>query len=270
MRFRVIYLALLLFNTTTQTEGQFLPVGSRAMALNGQEAALADHAGTVFYNPALLVGENEFSLWLNYYRPFGLPEVACQAAAIAYRRSGVGLGLGVSIYGNDIFTEQVLLIAAGIPVSGKLILGGKIKTTRIAIDGYGARANAAADLGMSLSLAPDVSLGVLLKNIFTENSATTTEHRVLLSGLRFNLARSGRIYVELAQEREYPPELRGAVEFVPLEELLLRFGTGLNSPAEFAAGFGLRFSHVTLDYALQSHAVLRQTHVFTLSFEVSR
>ena len=246
---------------------QTISFGARSMALSSQETLIAEDAGSAFFNPALLSQAPQLSAWLNYYRPFNLAEVKFQALAVNYRRGKAALGAGALAFGNEIYSEQQFTLAGCYALSGNFVAGASINRRQVRIEGYGSAGSVFINLGLRIPASEALSFGVLIKNLYASRLGKSEEKAAprLVAGLRFQPVQQASIYLEVAQERYFPVMVRVAAEVRPLAFLPLRVGTGVNTPESFAAGFGLVFSRFRLDYALQNHPALQQSHVFSLS-----
>lgn len=260
------YLFWFMLISTAQAQ---IAVGTRSLALNNQQAMVGESAGTVFHNPGLLLEQSHFSAWASYFQPYGVAELSVVAAAVHYKGRTLGAGLGLQQFGNSLYTEQTVVFAFAAAPLPTLHAGLSGRWQRISIARYGAASRPALDAGLHLRIDDDISLGVLARHVLAGRFSRTSEQpgRELLTGVRIRVSGIAILFAEMAQQQHFDTEYRFAVELELAPMLGLRFGTGLNTPQAFAAGFGLHVASLRLHYALQNHPALPQTHIFSIAID---
>ena len=260
------FLMMLMLISTAHAQ---VAVGTRSLALNSQQAMVAESAGTVFLNPSLLLEQSQFSAWASYFQPFNLAELRVVATAAHYNQRRIAAGLGLQQFGNTLYTEQTIIFAFAVAPLTSLHAGISGRWQQISIARHGTASRPALDAGLRLRVDENVAIGVLARNVVAGRFGHSAERpaRELLTAARIRLNGMATLFAEIAQQPYFDTEFRFAVELAPVPMLALRIGTGLNTPQAFAAGFGLQVTSLHLHYALQNHPALPQTHIFSIAIE---
>ncbi|MFQ5632898.1 MAG: hypothetical protein ACE5I1_29365, partial [bacterium] len=140
----------------------------------------------------------------------------------------------------------------------------------ISIEGYGSANTPAVDLGFHIPATKSISIGMLVRNVLQGKIGSSGERsgREALSAVRIKIPGSATFFAEISQEENFETEHRLGFEYSLHKNLAFRLGTGIHTPASFAGGFGIRYGRFQLNYALQNHPQLDQSHVFSIIFSV--
>ncbi len=256
---------LLFWLCTAAAEAQILSPAVRSAALGGQAAAVEEGAGTVFLNPALLCGRNELSLWLGYHRPFGLAELQAKALALKWARSSIATAAGFVAWGNGLYQEWDGRFAAAGAFLSNFSAGMTLRMRRVEIVGYGAAAQGLADLGVRFALSSSATLAALVRNAFPlGRSDLPAPAREWLSAVRIAPRRDFTLWLEVAHQRPFAPEVRIAAEIRPVRQLSFLAGSAIGNTEAFTVGLNLRLPALRLRYALRSIDPLPATHLFAV------
>lgn len=248
-------------------QAQLITVGAQSAALGNQAFAIEAGAANVLLNPAMLVGLDETTLWAQYYRPFGLPDLSVHGVAGAVARQNSSIGIGWVGIGHELYREQVFAVAAAVRVAPILVAGTTLKYHAVEIEHYGRTSHQGVSFGLALHATQRVLIGSVLKNVLSASGGSrgTSLPRESITGIRIRMVRGADALLELRHAQHFAPSLSVGV-ILPLTSFLqLRGATGLNTPEELSTGLSLHVASLHLHYAFQSHPVLPATHVFSLT-----
>lgn len=260
---------LILMICTAQVAGQSLIPGAKSRAMMGQSVLITDKAGTVFTNPALLVNLNQPSFWCNFFNPYQLKEVHSVAAALNFRVHRISVATGLWQMGYKFYQEQLFKLGIARRIPTGPCVGLALKYRSLSIAKYGTGGQFSIDSGFSITVHPQVTFGVLLNNIFSSKLGRSGEHakNEMLAAIKVALSGNSQIIIETVHIEDSSPDLRLAIEISPWRHLRVLVGSGFNTGENFSTGFSLDWQKINLDYALQNHPYLAQTHHFTLALE---
>ncbi len=266
MKFRSILFCLLFLAGSARTQVVFFD--ARSAALGDQLALVQIGAGNLFHNPALMSDSRSVSLWVHYYRPFGLPDIRVQGLAGAFRTGLLSVGLGYLAYGNPLFQERTQAVAMSLQLLSNLAAGVVLKRHVIAIQRYGKTPYFRADLGFHLRATSRLELAALFRNALAAGPERARQNALpeYVSAAKARLHSRASLYVELHHSRNFSPMFKMGFELKPTERIHWLVGSGLNSPNSFATGFRLSLLNLAIHYAYRIHPVLPATHLFSLTY----
>lgn len=249
---------------------QFLAIGSRSMGLNGQQAIVDDAAGSLFTNPALLLASPRASIWISHYRPYQLEQIGVYALAANYSPKPVSIAMGYAGINHPLYRDQSIFAGAASHIAARIGLGLKFSRRWIEIAGYHALQASTIDLGVRMTVSEAIDLGILVKNAIRSAGGVDLggTEREVRTGARFLMAAFVTLFTEISQQEHGIADFRFGFEFTGWRRLHFLVGSGYNTPQALAAGFSLQFTGLQIDYAVQNHTELGQTHVFTLALKL--
>ena len=234
-----------------------MPAGPAASMLAG--GAVPDWQGALTLNPALVSRTHGWSIGGNYCRPYGLGGLNWARAA------GVGSGgdwafaAALTDLSFDRFREWDLQLAGGLSLPGGLAAGAGLHCLVVDKHRSGIDVAPVLDLGVHWERA-GFQLGAAVRRVNMPRFANGDEvpYTVLV-------AAAGRPVetLLLASDLTYTQDvLAGSLgaEFRLIPQLGLRVGMRY-PPLGYGAGVELQVGPVSVDYAYQYHAQLRDTHV---------
>jgi hypothetical protein len=260
------YLVILIVFFASACFAQNISIGSRSIALNSQQALVSEAAGTTFFNPSLLLERQGYSVWLNHYKPYSIAEINVYALAASYSTGKYSAGAGYLEFGNKLYRDQFFNLSVAYRIVPRLAIGVKYKFRNLSIQNYGRASVSALDFGLHIPATETISIGMLIKNVIagkmSENEAPA--NREVRSALRVRIPGSVLLFAEIAQEENFGAEYRLGFEYALFEKIALLIGSGIETPESFSGGLGFRLGRFQLNYALQNHPALDQSHIFTI------
>lgn len=260
-------LTILIIISASVSFSQNISIGSRSIALNAQQTLVTEAAGTTFFNPCLLLELQGYSLWLNHYKPYGIADINVYALATSFSKEKYAVGAGYLEFGNKLYQDQFLNLSVAYRIIPRLALGVKYKFRHLSIQNYGNANTSALDFGFYIPATETISIGMLIKNVVAGKMSDSEEPAVreVRSAVRVKIPGAVLLFAEIAQEKHFEAEYRLGFEYTIFEKLVLLIGSGIETPESFAGGLGFHLGRFQLNYALQNHPSLDQSHIFTLA-----
>lgn len=242
-----------------------------------------------FHNPASLAWAGRLAVAGSYLQPFGLPfsslSTVCVTRALPGDLGGVGVGVrefGVSFLGEDLSRETTISLAHGFRLmhdrQSELAIGWRVEMFALSfgpsitgIDPGSARAFGVS-VGGSAVLRDRTRIGFSVQNL-NNPSIGDRDHeelrRRVAAGLAYEPYDGVQSTFGLTQELGEELQMRGGLSFDLADVATLRAGVRTN-PNTLGAGLGLRWSGVSLDYALSTGGgALGETHHLGLGWHPS-
>jgi tetratricopeptide (TPR) repeat protein len=257
--------------------------GNRALALGGAYAAVADDASAVVWNPAglgLIRRANVYAthtdlIGMGFSEQLGslvVPHWRLGTVALTYRRFGVD---GIerrderNVLLDDALTDSELEVALGygLALGDAWNVGGAFKLQRQQLAEYrdsalgldlGVLVRPLLAAGVDSRLAHELQLGIGFRNV-VEPTLRLDEDPVRDPGtvragiaLQRAVGTYGDLLVtaDLEKSRDMDTRLHAGLEWRMIDPLALRVGT---NAGDLAAGAGVRWRDVTLDYTFEDN-----------------
>jgi len=253
-----------------QASAQFEPhvIGARPASVGGSGVLLHNDPWAAFVNPALYASIYNATASAAYIPGrFGLSELQSSAATVIYPLSIGTAAAAVHRFGFDLYTETTISISGARSVGDRLAVGGTLNWYHLSIERYGSAATAGITAGIRAEITEQLSTGFVVSNInrpaIGQNNNTLPQ--VIRAGLLYRPHPLITIAAEIEKDILFDPEFRFGAEYILSESFYIRAGMN-DRPARTAGGFTLNHRSIQLDYALQWHFELGQTHFITLTF----
>jgi hypothetical protein len=297
---KILYLAFIIFlSLKTAVAGLFddrYP-SARALGMGGAVVAVTNDVWASYYNPAGLAAVNNYQVASSYNLPFGYTffrnYFLSATAKLPENYGSVGVSFqdfGVNYLGNEMSTEYTVGISHGFylmkDIHSSLSFGYNLKLYHWNLAqsvgswdaSIGEYLNDGLDLGSTSTLGMDVGaqaslygrtfVGVYLVNINSPSVGKNTKHDLpqrIVIGAAYKPQNGVTTSLAFNKAVGYETQVEGGFELQIIEYLTLRLGVGTN-PNRFSAGLGIIFEGIQFDYALRTHPVLSETHLFGLSY----
>jgi hypothetical protein len=268
MNVKIFSWAALVVALAIEGWAQPYPIGIRSQAMGGTGVAHSSDAEAIFANPALCATLPGASATIFYSRPFGLREVNLASLAASARIAGLGCGLAVIDFGNEIYHDQYFHLAAA-RAFGKdspLALALALQARHLSIRGYGSATALGLNLGTAFRIDEKLRCGIHLANLNQAALGAAKEKMkpVVCAGTAFSPREGWTLLLDYYRELGFDGELRFGVETRVLPLLVVRLGAASN-PDRFSAGFAIELSRVALQAAANTHSDLGTTQFYAVS-----
>ncbi|MBN2414391.1 hypothetical protein JXO52_01040 [bacterium] len=240
--------------------GIHLPGASAGMGLCG--AAAEAGSGAVFHNPAATGSTRRLECTSGIGRPFGIPSLASAAVSAGFHGGTWQVCAGWDRIGNDLYIEESLTLACGVQVLPGLCVGGAAETKQVRRVSRDRRLRTAGTIGLLWRVSPGISAGCAV-TIASGRDRLDVRPQTMKAGITFG-GKGAACRCDYIQRRGEPAQLRAGCEIPLCPFLLLRAGW-VHDPPLLTFGIGIRRGSLTLDYSLIAHALLGETHSFSIS-----
>lgn len=256
---------LLLFTLTSTALPLFsqgwTPVGARAASLAGTAVCMED-VWAFHHNPGALGTLKSFSAGAYYEARFLARELQTQGIAAAMPLKKGVLSVGGQFYGYEHYRNTRAGVGYSMGLGEKIFAGVQINLQRLAFSGnYGSTMNATFEAGILAVVSEKWKFGVSAMNVGRQKLIASQPERyttVLRLGAHYLPSPKVAILAEVEKQVTTPVSFKGAVEYMPIESFVLRFGAH-SGPAEFAFGLGYRKKGFFIDAGTAYHQVLGWT-----------
>ncbi|MBW7888167.1 MAG: hypothetical protein H3C35_07390 [Bacteroidetes bacterium] len=243
------------------------PTNVFAKAFSG--VALLDE-NAFWINPASIAQTQNVRSTL-FYSPsmFQLPQLANTGIVCTVPFSLSSIGIGVSTFGFSLYRETVASVAYGTMVTKYFTAGAAVNLYHLSITNYGTNLSVGADLGAIINPFDNFTIGIAIQNINRPKVGSSNEEIPLLysTGFAYNFSQTAVINVDFVKDIRYPLDVRGGIDILLHEYLILRGGISSATNRMFG-GMSIPYSFLRIDYGFAAQRELGTTHSFGISFSM--
>jgi competence protein ComEA len=243
---------------------------ARSLAMGGAWVALDNSASPDQPNPAALAWGAGWGASAGFSLPFGMSDLAAITSSCRIEWKNLGLGLGLSTMGNQLYRESSFRASASWRFPRMLSAGVSIGGQQLAIQGYGSSLAAGVDAGILGRPVPQLALGLAAKNLNRPRIGDPPQElaQQLAAGLCYSPMERAVAVLQLQAQNGWPVQWRFGQEFRLWRGFSARAGYSAK-PATISGGVGLEWANYTFSYAVRTHPELGLSHCLTLSFSRS-
>lgn len=252
---------VLIFNTTVVAAFERKAGGSLSMGAGCSGLASADSTFCVTTNPAksaLLHSARVDFLFRNYYQIGGLHQIIADGVFKIY---DFPLGIGLSRYGNKLYSETEIRLAFARKITASFYLGASINSYWLSVEKYGQASCFGLTLAGLYHLLPGVSAAFLLENL-NEPEIGRAKEKLPLNmtwGLSYTPFNALELNLDLVKDNRFDFEWRLGLRYKVNRWLGLSAGFR-EQVNTFSAGFFIARRGLIFSYALEYHQTLGNTH----------
>ena len=242
--------------------------GAESLSLGGNVSS-STGIESILNNQAGLSDLNGFAVIVSSEQRFLLSELLVGSAGIAYNRKGFGtVGLVVSSFGFEEYSEQKIGLAYSRKLFDNLSMGGQLDYLTTRIDGFGSNSAITFELGVQSELSEQFMIGA---HIFSPGTVKINDTSEIPSRINIGLKYSptSKVYVvgEIEKLLDRGLSIQGGINYQIINELYLRVGTSTN-PTRMSFGVAYGFNQsFRFDGALVNHDVLGLTPAASVKYQ---
>ncbi len=240
---------------------QFNP-GAKQISLSNSDVALSNDVFAVFNNPAGLSQFNWREIGIYYSpAPFGLSELSNGYVAYAEPFSFGTVALGGMTYGFELYRESKITLGYSYNYENTFFAGLAVNYHTFSIQNYGNTNAFYLNLGGLAYITHQLRWGFAITNLNRASIGNEDDQIPIIfsTGFSYDLIKTLTINLAVEKDIRYKPSVQFGLDYNIIEYLALRVGFQ-NEPARYAAGIGINYSIISLDYAVFTHQDLGLTH----------
>jgi hypothetical protein len=241
------------------------PVTGKSLAMGQALSALSTGPSSMFQNPAGLGGSGETVFCLSYSRPFEIKGLDSWTLSGQAGFFGLDLGLGIHGFGNAVYSEKTLVLAAALPIGCRVNAGLQVRHLRLDIQRYGSAGARIVDAGLQVRVSGKTALGFSCFNAGRGTLGRGHETLPVLfkAGIGWLPESSCTLAMEWCKDARYPGRLDAGLEIWIVRSLNIRFGFQ-SRPASVSFGCGIVLEKISLDWGNAVHPVLGLSRAFSI------
>jgi len=212
-------------------------IRSRVMGGTGLAASGID---AVWTNPAGLSGseQKKVSAAASAEQRFGLSELTSANLGASYGTGFGGFGVQLASFGFDTYRETRIGLAYGRKITERFSIGADFAGFATNTEAYASTFDVTFGLGMQLEIIPELHVGARIFSPFrTERLPDEYLPQLLAIGLSYRPSDKITLNAEVHQDTDHPVRIRIGAEYLPAEQLSIRFGVATEA-SEFSFGLG--------------------------------
>lgn len=247
------------------------PAGARSLALSHASVSFSD-VWSVFHNQAGIATLSRLSAAFFYESRFQIDELSLVSGALVVPTGSGNFGLGFFQFGKGSFKENKFALAYSKQLSENFSAGIQLDYfSQTFPENSRSKGFVTFEGGVIYSVSGNFILGAHVFNPLQRGVETLTGKQKLPAVFRFGGQYRFDTMLTLAfeaeQDTQNPLLLKTGIEFLPVENLALRFGVS-GKPFKYTAGIGYTFGKITTDIGFGYHGNLGITPSVSLQFEL--
>jgi len=232
-------------------------VGARSNSLAGASVTLTD-VWAVHQNPGAVAQVKSFSAGIYYDSRFLTKELQTQALAIAAPlKKGVIMG-GAQLFGYKEYKHTRIGLGYAMQLTDHFSAGIQANFQQLRFnENYGSVISGTAEAGFLAKINERWDIGFSIMNIGRQRIGGLEDrfNSVMRFGSSFSPSKQVKCIGEVQKDVIYPISFRGALEYLPVESLVIRLGAQ-TGPTNFAFGIGYQNSAIHVDLGTKYHQQL--------------
>jgi hypothetical protein len=235
------------------------PIGARSLGLSHASVSFSDVWGT-FHNQAGIAGLEGFSAGFFYESRFGVDLLSLSAGSVVLPVGEGAFGLSFFQFGSGVFKENKYALAYARRLSEKWSAGIQLDyLTQTFPENARAKGFATVEGGVLFQPSEKLHLGAHVFNPVKggiEAPAGKVEMPVIFrAGGHYRFDEMVLVAFEAEKDNQSPALLKSGIEFLPVENLALRFGVS-GKPFKYTAGVGYKTGNLSADLGFSYHGNL--------------
>jgi len=246
----------LISSVSAQIENDML--GARSAALGGFNVTLSDIWSTN-NNQAGLGFIEDLSGGIYYENRFLLSETSYKAGAFVLPINTGALGLSVSSFGYELYSESKVGLAYGQRFGDKFSMGVQLNylNTKLTQE-YGSKTAVTGAVGVIAKLSNELTLGVHLYNPTRSKLTNDNNERIptiMKLGFDYKFSKKVMFVVSTEKDVDFGARVNAGIEYHIAEMFYLRGAISTN-PTQYAFGAGMQLKYFKVDLSSSFHQTL--------------
>jgi hypothetical protein len=266
----VLSLFVIFYPGKVEAQFEHHALGARPVALGGTGMLLRNDPWAGFVNPAMYTSLYGITASVTHIPArFNLSELRSSAATIIYPMTIGTVAAAIHRYGFELYSETTAAVSGARDVGDRITLGITLNWYHLSIERYGNAATLGTNIGIHADITESLTAGFMIANI-NRPSIGRNPHplpRIFRAGFIYRPLVLLQLAVEVEKDILFDTEFRFGAEYILSESFYVRAGMN-DHPPRVSGGFSINHGRIKLDYALQWHFELGQTHFVTLVFTI--
>jgi hypothetical protein len=221
-----------------------------------------------FHNQAGLALNKSLSFGFNYENRFNIKELSTRSAGLTIPAGKTSLGGVYSNFGYSDYKRQMVGIACGLPLSGKISAGVQIDYYSETTSGeYNNNQLLTCETGVLIMASDYVKVGIHLFNPVPNSIRKTDMPSGLRAGVGVNLSNDFFTGIETEMTTGQKLDIRTGFEYEAERRFWLRGGFSTLNPS-FSFGLGYATKPVLIDFCFSTHEKLGITSSISIIFNI--
>ena len=245
--------------------------GARSAALSNAFVSVSDTWST-FHNQATLALLNQFSAGVYYESKYGLDEFALAASSVVLPTNAGTFGLSFYQFGKGTFKEHKLGFAYSKQLSERFNAAVQFDyQSQHMPENANAFSFVTFEIGATYQLTEQITVGAHtfnpVKNGYNYPEEKTKLPAVFRLGAHYAFDEHVLVILETQKESNRDVVVKSGLEFMPLQNLALRFGIS-GRPIQYTTGLGYNYKNISTDIAFSYHGNLGFTPAVSIQYHL--
>ncbi|GAA0876769.1 hypothetical protein GCM10009118_31790 [Wandonia haliotis] len=246
-----ILLLVFVFFITETTAQELYKLGARSAAL-GHTSVTINDIWAYHHNPGMLGYLEQGGVGVYYENRFFLRELNYQGLTFAQPLKKGTISAGAQFSGFENYRSARAGAGYSLRLTDYIAMGVQVNYLNVSIPGgYGTKHGISGEFGLATRIGKKWMIGASIYNITRTRFASYQNERfasVIRLGASYLISQKLTASAEFEKSIISPLQIKGALEYQPIEKLFLRAGVH-SSPLEISFGLGYNLKGLRIDLA---------------------
>jgi hypothetical protein len=243
--------------------------GAASFSMGNAMVAVPFTFSAIHYNPATLDTGSSLYTQMSARNFYGFKGISQFDLIFGSQIFESPFCFSVSRFGNSKYQEIQFAVATAICLTDDFFIGLGIQSFFLSISGYGVDYSYGINLGILYNLDDNVYCGAMVSNINQPTIGKNSEElpQCFSLGIGYYPQERLTISAEIFRDIRFEPDYRMGVAYQFQYPIIIRIGLqdAVNS---YCFGFGFILNTFCVDYALQIHQILGESHIFSIAIKL--
>ena len=243
--------------------------GAASFSMGNALVAVPFTFTAIHYNPATLDTGSSTYTQMSARNFYGFDGLSQFDFILGFQLFNSSICFSVSRFGNPKYQEIQFALATAICLTDDFYVGLGIQSYFLSISGYGADYSYGINLGLLYNIDDNLYCGAMISNINQPTIGKKSEElpQCFSLGICYYPHERLTISAEIFRDIRFEPDYRMGVAYQFQYPIIIRIGLqdAVNS---YCFGLGFLWNTFFVDYALQIHQILGESHIFSIAIKL--
>jgi hypothetical protein len=243
--------------------------GAVSAGLGNATVGIPNSSTAIFDNPAALDTNDKYSVHFSGRNFFGFSNIYQFDLIINCQLLSIPFAFAINHFGTRHYQELIFATASSMQLGDHVYVGLGINVYFLSIQNYGTDNSYGIDLAMLYKISNQIFCGAMITNINKPKIGRTRETlpQSFGWGISYFPQSNVTIAAQVFRDIRYEPDFRLGVSYQFEYPIIIRIGIQ-DTVNLYCFGFGIHWSFMVFNYALQIHNILGESHIISLSLQL--
>ena len=217
--------------------------------------------------PSSLAGQHSIGGSILWGNRFGIKDLGHQSVNAKFSLFAIGTDIGISQFGNSIYSESITYLAAGKTIKDRINLGISLAGYSLRIKNYGSAAAIGITASWQMHINENFTWSGSLQNFNAPSIGLSKDPlpQIIHTGVSIMPSDKFMTVFGWEQDTEYTGRFKFGTEFKVFPWMSL-LGGFVSNPGQGTAGISIYLQNLGLHYGASTHPTLGLSHWFGMGY----